>query len=391
MTQDLNERLARAAHALFGRFGDLTDEDHRAAVAAFASCPRPYYDEPRQRWLVGQYDQARSVLRDRRLGNDLSSAASETNSQRLHARLSPDAPSLLFIDPPEHDAIKAELARLFTSDALAGITGLLRQRWREVLERMATVPTAGLGGDAVHPICVAAVFAVLGLAQPDPAAVPGIVDDLYQVNLLFDLSASPEQRARSEAANERMRAMVQALLPGSAVAERMRAGGAGDEVILSTVVFMLRAGVVTVGSLLISLLLERLDAAEDAAEGHDEFRALIRHTPTGDTGRVTSEDLTLGDVTIPANSTVLALLSAANHALEARPGPVPGHLVFGSGLHRCVGERLVRLHLDAALEATRHAGCTVQPVRTDPHRTASFRGYREVDVAVCPVTGASGA
>lgn len=378
------DALAEAAETLFGRYATIGPDEHRQAVLAFAACPRPYYDAARERWLVGSYHSAKSVLKDSRLGNDLGRARSRTNSERLHTRLSPDAPSLLFLDPPEHDLIKAELARLFTREALDALRGTVRERWREALRSLDAGGRLDLGAAVVHPICVEGVFDVLGLEQPAPEDVPALVDDLYDVNLLFDLNASDAQRARSRSANLRLRELVARLLPGSAVAERMSAGGADDDVIVSTTVFMLRAAVVTLGSLLMSALAEQLAPQGRPADGADLHSLLIRHTPTGDTGRVTTEHVTLDGVDIPAGRTVITLISSANAGLLADEAHPAGHLVFGAGDHRCVGERLVRMQVEAAVDATAECGRQAAPVLTHPHRTPSFRGFREVQVEIGP-------
>lgn len=379
------DRLAIAAERLFAGYPDLTDTEYKEAVSAFAVHKRPYFDSPRARWLVSSYELSRSVLRDRRLSNDLTQAAIQTNSARLRTQLKPDPPSLLFIDPPEHDLIKNELNLLFAKEALEHFrTGLL-QRWRTAMHTIDTAEIIELGAAVVHPICVAAVFDALGLAQPAVDEIPALVDDLYDVNLLFDLNASADQRIRSQAAAERMRRMTARLLPGSAVAERMAAVGVSHEGAVSTIIFMLRAGVVTVGSLLMSMLVAHLSDAATAVNGTsglDLNALLVRHTPTGDTGRVASEEVKIGDTIIPAGSTIITLISAANAALAAEGKNLAGHLVFGAGIHRCVGERLVRMQAQLAMDAAAETPVRLTPIELIAHRTPSFHGYREILVAV---------
>lgn len=367
-----DRELRAAAETLFS--GSTTvGAAHREAVEVFAGHDQPYHDAPRGRYVVSSYALTRSVLQDRRLGNDLQSARDLTNSRRLHAQLDAPAPSLLFIDPPEHDSIKVELARLFTGARLRELRPVLATRWREALAHFVDGGGGPLGATAVHPICVEATCAVLGLRLPQD--VPSFVEDLYELNKLFDLEAEPDQLARSREAERRVRVLVSGALPGSPVAERMAAGAASDDVILSTVVFMLRAGVVTVGSLLLSLLAEQLGSERPPGEVDD---LLVRHTPTGDTGRVTSEEVVLGGVRVPRGSTVIALINAANAALAKDRATAAGHLVFGAGAHRCVAERLVRLHVEAAVDAIAALDRHYAPTATRPHRTGGFRGYREI-------------
>jgi cytochrome P450 len=73
--------------------------------------------------------------------------------------------------------------------------------------------------------------------------------------------------------------------------------------------------------------------------------------------RVTTEEVTLGSVTLPEGALVLPALPAANRDPSVFPEPnrfdvtrAPGaiHLGFGAGIHHCLGAQLARINLQEA-------------------------------------------
>jgi cytochrome P450 len=76
--------------------------------------------------------------------------------------------------------------------------------------------------------------------------------------------------------------------------------------------------------------------------------------------RITTQDVTLHSVTIPAQSVVLALIGAANRDSDRFSNPddfvlsrpnIKSHIGFGQGPHVCIGASLARAELRIGLEA----------------------------------------
>jgi hypothetical protein len=92
------------------------------------------------------------------------------------------------------------------------------------------------------------------------------------------------------------------------------------------------------------------------SNGVDEMLRFV--TPLPGLARTVTEDLVIGDVTIPAGDRVLLNWIAANHDPEAFAAPETvdltrkniAHVAFGSGPHRCLGAHLARLELIVLLE-----------------------------------------
>jgi len=72
--------------------------------------------------------------------------------------------------------------------------------------------------------------------------------------------------------------------------------------------------------------------------------------------RVTTEDVRLGGVTIPAGELVIPLYSTANRDRSVFNDPdrfdvtrdAASHLAFGAGVHHCLGAQLARVELQEA-------------------------------------------
>jgi cytochrome P450 len=75
--------------------------------------------------------------------------------------------------------------------------------------------------------------------------------------------------------------------------------------------------------------------------------------------RYATEDIELGGETIPAGSTVVVSLLAANRDPGRFENPdtldvhrtARGHLSFGHGVHQCLGQQLARIEMRAGFEA----------------------------------------
>jgi cytochrome P450 len=371
-----SDELARAVGQLIDGYAHNDDDTVAGCLDALAAAPQPFYDEPRHRWLVTRHQHARLVLRNRGMSNDLTRAHATSRSAELARRLVPHAPSLLFLDPPLHTRLRHVLARHFTLAAARARHVPLVDSYLAALDGAGETRPFRVGRDAVHPICLAETLHALGL---DPVSdVGGFVDDLYAVNSLFDLNIGDGRLAAARAASERVRRYVASALAESALGRTLRQADIPSDVAVSTVEFMLRSGVVTTGSLLIAALSEVVTCGAPRPV-RDGEHLLVTHSPTLDTGRITTRATHLHGPTIPAGNTVIILLAAANRdLLRQTPAAVGNHLVFGAGRHRCLASHLVRAHLEALTQAV--ATVRMDPSRRDvtPHRTPTFRGLREV-------------
>jgi cytochrome P450 len=151
-----------------------------------------------------------------------------------------------------------------------------------------------------------------------------------------------------------------------------KAEGTGEEIseaeLLSTVYQLIMAGFDTTANLIangtLALLthpseLDRLrqdpSLLPAAVEELLRFTNPVNHA----TYRFSTEELTVGDATIPVGAWVLPAISSADRDPERYPDPdrldlgrdTSGHVAFGYGLHYCLGAPLARMEAEVAFAA----------------------------------------
>jgi cytochrome P450 len=172
-----------------------------------------------------------------------------------------------------------------------------------------------------------------------------------------------------------------------------------DEEIFSFLRLLLPAGVETtyrsLGNLLFGLLThpEQLEAVRaDRSLIPQAIEEAVRwEAPLLTITRVATRDSVLAGVPIPAGSTVMPLLGAANRDENRYPDPdrfdifrdQRPSISWGSGVHMCLGMHLARLEMRVALEQLldRLPGLRLDPDGKDPHiRGQVFRSPTSLPV-----------
>ncbi|HYA69259.1 MAG TPA: cytochrome P450, partial [Acidimicrobiales bacterium] len=119
--------------------------------------------------------------------------------------------------------------------------------------------------------------------------------------------------------------------------------------------------------------------------------SLRYETPLLNITRLAAKDTDIGGVTIPAGSTVMLMLAAANREETRYPEPDrfdidragPPHISFGHGPHICLGMHLARMEMRVALNLLldRLPGLRLDPDAVDPHiRGQVFRSPTAIPV-----------
>ena len=103
-------------------------------------------------------------------------------------------------------------------------------------------------------------------------------------------------------------------------------------------------------------------------------------------------DVTLGGVNLPAHVQLCVLFASANddesrfacpRTLNAERANVAQHLSFGSGIHRCVGDRLAELQLHVLWEEILRRDLRIEVVGEPVRAYSNFlRGIKSLPVRI---------
>lgn len=323
------------------------------------------YNDNYKFWTLTRYDDCLNVLR--------SSAFSSKLAQRRRQRREALPASMLSTDPPEHTRLRAPFNRVFThignGPVLADIESFARARIDDCAE---AARGADLMAGFARPVVTYALMAMLGFPLGDADELSGLLADA-SVNL--DPLAPPALRVRAERASSDLRKYLRNLVQerrreehddvlAALVAAADDAGLSESETLTTCNLLMIGGhdpAVHAIGNGILALLrhpaqLHRL--VRDPSLLPSAVEEFLRFdSPIQLVARVATEDVRIADATIRRGEAVMVLVGAANRdpqtfaspdCLDIGRAPNP-HIAFGGGPHYCLGARLVRAVVPAAL------------------------------------------
>jgi cytochrome P450 len=389
----------------FGAFDDAVSGNVRDPYAELAARRREGavqrldmsgmpHDAAKPVFMVYRHDEIAQMLRD-----------NETFSSSIVTLFFGDSLGkhvMLGMDEPEHRRHRALVSAAFTQKALARREDALVVRVADdLIDRFAGRGRADLVRELTFPYPTRIIAGLLGLPEED---FPQF--QRWSISLLAILV----NRERAVAASQALRDYFAPILaarrkdPRDDLISRLAQAEIdgehlSDEEIYCFLRLLLPAGVETtyrsLGNLLFALLThaEQLHAVrKDRSLIPQAIEEAVRWEPPLLTiTRVATRDSVLGGVPIPAGSTVMPLLGAANRDEERYPDPdrfdifraQKPNASWGSGVHMCLGMHLARLEMRVALERLldRLPGLRLDPEGKDPHiRGQVFRSPTSLPV-----------
>jgi cytochrome P450 len=313
--------------------------------------------------------------------------------------------SLISIDPPRHDALRAIVNRGFVPRRIAAweprarqivadaMAGLLPGEPFDVIERLAiplpvSIIAEMLGVEAERHADFkrwsdAVIAMMTGAARGNPTS--GL---LREVGDLFIYLRECAQRRRRAPAGDLLSLLV----------DPTREDALDELDVIQFVSLLLVAGNETTTNLIanaVHALLTHPGELARVAESPERVPALVEEalrfdSPVQLVFRQTTREVELRGTRIPADTPVALLLGSANRDERVFPDPdrfdvtrePRGHLAFGFGPHFCMGAALARLEAKVALEALAPELPRCKPVGGPPPMVDSFlvRGRARLEV-----------
>jgi cytochrome P450 len=310
---------------------------------------------------------------------------------------------MLGMDDPEHRRYRAIVSTAFRQKVLAQWEQeLLVDVANELIDAFAGRGSADLVREFNFPFPTKVISGILGLPREDYRQFQRWTTAILSFFTKLDEAIVASQEVKeymSVILAERRRAPREDLISELSQAE-LDGERLSDEEIFSFLRLLLPAGVETTyratGNMLFSLLSnpDQLEAVRSDRELIPQAieESLRLETPLLNITRLATKDVELGGVLIPAGSTLMLMLAAANRdedrypdpnnydVLRASPKP---HISFGHGPHACLGTHLARLEMRVALNLLldRLPNLRLDPEGDDPHiRGQVFRSPTSLPV-----------
>jgi cytochrome P450 len=319
-------------------------------------------------WLVTGYRETRQVLVDQRFSRALA-AERERDRPGLGAFA---ADTILGMDPPDHTRVRKLVSRAFTARRVQQLRPRTAAIVAGLLDDLVAGPRpANLVSGFSLPLPVRVICELLGVPEQDQGKFRGWSDalmsnqDIEMDEIMAAALALAEYFAglialkRAEPADDLMTALIAARDEGDRLSE--------DELVTLCITILVGGHETTANQINMSLItlleaypdeLARMRADESLIP--DAVEELMRFVQLGGggfpMGRVATEEIQLGGVTISPGEICLPFFNAANRDRSQFPEPdrldlsrePHMHMSFGAGMHHCLGAQLARMELQEA-------------------------------------------
>ena len=316
-------------------------------------------------WLVTGYESVRQMIIDQRFSRALAVAPGRAQPGFEMSA----AGSINGMDPPGHTRLRKLVASAFTARRVEALRPRVRSIVSQLIDAMAGHPRpADLVAGFSLPLPAQVICEMLGVPAADTGQFHAWSDTIvadWQRDSGEIMTALAQLYGYFGALIQTKRARPADDLVSGLIAARDDADRLSEHELTVMCCTLLIAGHETTANqinLALLLLLEHPGQVATLRADPELIPAaveeLLRCTRLGGLApaRVTTEDVQLGDVVIPAGELVMPLYSTANRDPSVFTDPdrfditrdAASHLAFGAGVHHCLGAQLARVELQEA-------------------------------------------
>jgi cytochrome P450 len=392
-----------------------------------------FFHEPLHCWVLSRHEDIGRTFRDWQSFSSRALRAAPLPAaarDRVPADVQAIPPTIMkstFInmDPPGHTVHRKNTQRALTRSRVAAAEPEIRAAANRLIDGFIDQGHCDLMSDYCHPLTLSVIISLIGLPTDIVPQVRTWIDDLFGLMIPDQgqtdeeaeqqLPASPEEiearyirlgdayrffeayleRRRNEPGDDLASAMLLATTADGTPAM------SNDQIITHLLGAMVAAGSETTANLIAQMvryLSGHRDVLDEITQTPELWERAVeeglrRFAIANNLLRVTTTDVELHGVRIPAHSAVLINVAGANSDAAVFPDPlefdihrenIDEHLAFGVGRHFCLGAPLARLETRCGLEELykRLPSLTVDPDQLIEYNPAiSVRGLRALAVS----------
>lgn len=365
-----------------------------------------YYNEHYDFWALSRFEDVERAHRDPQRYSSAHSTVLEAMTEEAQTE-----GMMIFLDPPEHTALRRLVSKAFTPRRVAGLEHEIRDLCAGLLDMQRGRDAFDYVQDFGARLPATVIASLLGVPPSDREDVRRHIDGLFHLEpgvgmandaslqagaWLYDYIGQQVEERQHVPRDDMLTDLVQAEIAG--IDDVPRCLTSSESTAFG--ILLVSAGTETVARLLgwAGLILadhpEQLTAlSQDPDLIPNAIEELLRYeAPSPVQGRWLTEDLELHGQHIPANSKVLLLTGSAGRDERVYPEAdrfdirrdLRLHVAFGYGIHFCLGAALARMEGKIALEETfkRYKSWTVDKEHAVPLHTSTVRGYQQLPIRV---------
>jgi cytochrome P450 len=399
------ERAEQVVRELFETPEGRTDpypRYHRLRDAA------PVHHSELGMWLVSTYDGVSAMLRDPRFGKNYAHQMDTLIGPdwREHSAVRRGEHSMLNLDGAEHTRLRRLVVKHFKRRAITALRPAIEEAVATLLDPYAEAGGGDLLDAVAFPLPVWVIGELLGVPEVDRPPFRYWVRDLVAV---LEVNPSKEALNIADTAADRIRAYFDDLIKEkrrrpqddllSLLVTAHDADRLNDDELATLASLLFGAGFETTTNLIgngVWGLLQHPDQIDKLREEPSLFPSLpdeiLRYDGTAQmVARFTNAEVEIGDVTIPAGESVMALLGAGNHDPAEFPEPDRldvtrprfRTLALGGGVHFCLGAQLARAEIEITFRSLLEQFDSIELTGDPPQfrDRLTLRGLLSLDLA----------